>query len=198
MESQRSLFGPDKSDKEGAYSFDLETKKTFHEVGGSQNARDLGVSVAVLRNEETDEYSVYQEEDVNQLIDTLFSAEKVIGFNLLGFDYQVLAPYTPMDFSEVKTVDMMKDLEDALGKRMKLDDVADATLDASKSADGLQAVTWYKQGEIDKIIKYCKKDVEITSEVYRFGKDHGYVQIPAMDQVKDVQVDWKVREGNKV
>lgn len=195
MTAQQSLFSPGTDEKSGEYSFDLETKKTFHELEGQRDASELGVSVGVLREESTGDFNVFREDEVNALIDKLFTAEKVIGFNLLGFDYKVLEPYTPMDFGDIPTVDMMKDLQDSLDKRVKLDDVAEATLDVGKSADGVQAVTWYKRGEIDRIIEYCKQDVKITSEVFRYGTEHGHVKIPSMDQTREIPVEWTVRKG---
>ncbi len=190
MIGQQSLFQPDSSDENETLTFDLETQKTFHEVGGHQNTEDLKLSVGVIRNEESDEFEVFGEEEAEELAERLYSAELVIGYNVVDFDYRVLRPYTPLDFEEVKTLDMMKSIEKELNQRIRLDDVASATVDASKSADGLQAVRWYKQGKTDQIADYCREDVRITSRVYRFGKEHGYVRIPRHEGVQEVPVDW--------
>jgi DEAD/DEAH box helicase domain-containing protein len=190
MNGQQSLFQPDSSEEDEVLSFDLETQKTFHEVGGHQNTEELKLSVGVIRNEETDEFEVFREDEAEELADRLYSAKLVIGYNVIDFDYRVLKPYTPLDFAEVDTLDMMKSIEEVLNQRIRLDDVASATVDASKSADGLQAVRWYKEGKIDQIADYCREDVRITSKVYRFGKEHGYVRIPRHEGVQDVSVDW--------
>ena len=42
--------------------------------------------------------------------------------------------------------------------------------------DGIQAVKWYRQGAIDKLLAYCERDVEVTRDVYEFGKQHGFVR----------------------
>ena len=47
-----------------------------------------------------------------------------------------------------------------------------ATLDMEKSADGLQAIKWWKEGKIDEIKKYCEQDVKVTKEIYEFGKNN--------------------------
>ncbi len=188
--NQQSLFEPDDEEKSGVYTFDLETQKTFQEVGGRGNHGELKLSAAVLRNEETGEFLTYRESEVNDLIDQLFSAEKVIGYNLLDFDYPVLEPYTPLSFDEINTLDMLVDIERDLNRRVKLDDVAGATIGATKSADGLRAVRWYKEGEVDRVIEYCREDVRITSEVYRYGKEHGHVLVPRHEGTIEVSVDW--------
>jgi len=190
MNGQQSLFQPDEEDGDTVLTFDLETQKTFHEVGGDRNAADLKLSVGVVRDEDTGAYEVYTEDEAGDLVDRLFSAGRVVGYNLVEFDYRVLRPYTPLDFDRINTLDMLHTIEEKLNRRVKLDDVARATVDATKSADGLQAVRWYKQGKIDRISDYCQEDVRITSEVYRFGKEHGYVCIPRHDDVRNVDVDW--------
>ncbi len=190
MNGQQSLFQPDEQGGDAVLSFDLETQKTFHEVKGERDPANLKLSVGVIRDEETGDFEIFTEDEVEQLIDRLFSSRLVVGYNLIEFDYGVLKPYTPLDFDEIETLDMLRTIEEQLNRRVKLDDVARATVDAKKSADGLQAVRWYKQGKIDRIADYCREDVRITSEVFRFGKEHGYVCIPRHDDVKHVEVDW--------
>ena len=57
--------------------------------------------------------------------------------------------------------------------------------------DGLAAVRWYKTGQIDKIIEYCKKDVQVTRDLYEFGKQNGYVQfLDRSYRVRKVPVRW--------
>lgn len=190
-QSQQSLFAPSDDQKTGMVSFDLETQRTFHELEGKRDPSKLKMSVGVIRHEDTDEFDVFREDDVDELIDLLFSAETVIGYNLKSFDYGVLEPYTPLSFSEVSTLDMMTEIEKELDRRIKLDDVARATLGSTKSADGLQAVRWFREGKMDRIIDYCREDVRITSEVYRFGRDHGHIKVPRHDESLRVQVDWE-------
>jgi len=100
----------------------------------------------------------------------------VVGYNVLRFDYEVLRAYTDDPLSDLPTVDMLQDLYRTLGWRPKLDDVAAATLQERKSADGLQAVRWFRQGELNKVMAYCRRDVEVTYRVYEFGQRYGYVQ----------------------
>ena len=108
-------------------------------------------------------------------IDDPFQADTIIGFNLIHFDYRVLKLYTAKDFSQLKTIDMLLHIRDRLGFRVSLDSLARSTLGTSKSADGLQAIRWYRDGKMDELISYCKDDVEITYRLYQYGKENGYV-----------------------
>ena len=149
--------------------FDLETQKTFDDVGGRHNTRQLGLSVGVTYSTADQDYHVYTEGDVKDLVQDLSQADLVVGFNVLRFDYEVLRAYSDHPFTQIPTVDMLDHVYRALGFRVSLDSLASATLSAKKSADGLAAVRWYKTGQMDKIIKYCKQDVKVTKDLYEFG-----------------------------
>ena len=156
--------------------FDLETQNLFQDVGGRENIDKLRVACAVTWSTQINDFSVYWEKDVPALIEELKSAAKVIGFNLRGFDYPVLQPYVPeMRFASLPTLDLLLDLQKILGFRVSLDSIASASLGESKTADGLQSVAWFREGELDKVAEYCKADVEITRRVYEFGCDNGHI-----------------------
>jgi DEAD/DEAH box helicase domain-containing protein len=172
-------------------TFDLETQYTADEVGGWQNIRDMRLAVGVTYNADMNIYRDYTEEEADRLIATLRTADLVVGYNVLRFDYEVLRAYTDDPLSDLPTVDMLKDLYQTLGWRPKLDNVAAATLGEGKSADGLQAVRWFRQGQLDKVMAYCRRDVEVTYQVYRFGRRNGYVQVRDRRwRVHKVRVRW--------
>ena len=136
-------------------------------------------------------YRDYTEKDAKLLIATLRSADLVVGYNVIRFDYEVLRGYTDDPLSDIRTVDMLRDLYQTMGWRPKLDNVAAATLGESKSADGLQAVRWFREGKLDKVLDYCRRDVEVTWEVYQFGQRNGYVQYhDRRRRVHRVPVGW--------
>ena len=156
--------------------FDLETQNLFQDVGRRENIAQLKVACGVTWSTQKNDFSVYWERDMPALLEELRSATKVIGFNLRGFDYLVLQPYAPeMRFASVPTLDLLLDLQKILGFSISLDSVASATLGATKTADGIQAVEWYRAGELDKIAEYCKMDVDITRRVFEYGRDNGHI-----------------------
>ena len=172
--------------------FDLESQKLFEEVGGRDPSKLLlacGVTWSTARND----FSVYWEKDAAALVAELKAADRVIGFNIISFDYQVLKPYAPDEnFRAFKSTDMLQNIFRTLGFRLSLDSIAKATLGAKKSADGLQSVAWFKNGELDKVAEYCKADVDITRRVYEFGRDNGYVHYYSkLGSKLKVSVNWK-------
>ena len=171
--------------------FDLETRRSFAEVGGRSQLHRLGLSVGVAYRYDTDQYLVVTEETVDQLISLLLAADLVVGYNIRGFDYEVLRAYTDEDLHELPTFDLMYDLEQRLGFRPKLESVAVPTLGAGKSGDGLQALEWWRLGEIDKIVEYCREDVRVTRDLYDFGKRHRWVQVDRFGgKPRKVEVSW--------
>lgn len=171
--------------------FDLETQRSFNDVGGRSQMHRLGVSVGVVYEYATDRYSIFYEDTISGLIEILLNADLVVGYNIRGFDYEVLRAYTDADLHSLPTQDLMYDLEERLGFRPKLESVASATIGAGKSADGLQALEWWKQGEIEKIAEYCREDVRVTKEVYDFGKRNRCVLVGrSSGKSRQVDVDW--------
>ena len=117
----------------------------------------------------------------------------MIGFNIISFDYEVLKPYAPnANFRSFRSTDMLQDIFRTLGFRLSLDSIAKASLGATKTADGLQSVAWFKNGELDKVAEYCKADVDITRRVYEFGRDHDFVYYYSkLGSKLKVAVNWK-------
>jgi DEAD/DEAH box helicase domain-containing protein len=155
--------------------FDLETQKTFDEVGGRHNLGKLGLAVAVIYDTSTSEYRSYTEDQAAELVQDLRQADLVVGFNVLSFDYPVLQPYTEFPLHTLTTVDLLQHVHRQLGFRLPLQALAEATLGARKSADGLQSVRWFREGQVDKVIEYCQRDVELTMQLYEYGCQKGHV-----------------------
>jgi len=172
--------------------FDLESQKLFQEVDGRDPSKLL-LACGVTWSTERNDFAVYWEQDVQALVDELKSADKVVGFNIINFDYQVLKPYAPNEnFRAIRSVDMLQDIFKALNFRLSLDSIAKATLGTTKTADGLQSVEWFRNGELDKVAEYCKADVDITRRVYEFGRDNGYVNYYSkLGSKLKVSVNWK-------
>ncbi|HEU5180293.1 MAG TPA: DEAD/DEAH box helicase [Candidatus Polarisedimenticolia bacterium] len=155
--------------------FDLETMRSADEVGGWEHTHQMGMSVGVVYEEETSQYRIYREKDVERLLLDLVTADRVIGFNIDRFDLRVLGGYVGWDLKKIQTFDMLRYIHDRLGFRLRLDALAEATLGQRKTGDGLQALAWAREGRFDLIEEYCRKDVEVTRSLHRFGASSGYL-----------------------
>ena len=153
--------------------FDLETQKSADEVGGWGNIRDMRMSIGVTYSTARGDYLIYGEAQVNDLIKELQRADLVVGFNTVRFDYDVLVGHnTFFDPQQVHTLDMLVELEKTLGHRLSLDSIATATFGLEKTAEGLQAIEWFKQGKMAEIAEYCCFDVKLTKLVHEYGAQH--------------------------
>jgi len=174
--------------------FDLETQKSADEVGGWGNIRDMKMSIGVTYSTGRGEYTIYGESQVNELIEELRRADLVVGFNHERFDYEVLAGHNPFfDPEQVPSLDLMLDLKKELNHRISLDAVANATLGVEKTAEGLQAIRWYRQGKMLEIAEYCCFDVKITKLVHEYGATHGQLYYKnRFNQKLAVPVKWNL------
>jgi DEAD/DEAH box helicase domain-containing protein len=157
--------------------FDLETKKSFQEVGGKGREKLglLGISVLGAYSYNQDKFFVFEESELSQFDDLLKESGLVVGFNIREFDLPVFNPYTSLNLKNLNILDLMDDIVKGVGFRVGLSNLAQASFGAQKSADGLQALRWYKEGKMDEIKKYCLQDVKITKELLEHGKNNGHV-----------------------
>ncbi len=166
--------------------FDLETQRTAEDVGGWANKHLMRLSVAVIYDQAEGAFGFFWEKQVGELIARLKEADLIVGFNVRSFDYKVLSAYTAEPLEELlPTFDILDDLRDRLGFRLSLDHLALHTLGEGKTADGLQAVEWFKKGRMEELAAYCRKDVEITRDLFEFGCKKGYLL-------------YQTREGRRV
>lgn len=152
--------------------FDLETQKSAEEVGGWDRIRDMRMSVGVTYSGARDEYRIYSEPQVDELVKELARADLIVGFNNLRFDYEVLHSYTVLDLTQIPTLDLLVELQKKLDHRLSLDAVAAATLGVEKTSEGMQAIHWFRQGNLMDIAEYCCYDVKLTRLLHEFGTRH--------------------------
>ncbi len=170
---------------------DIETSNTFEDVGGYFPEK-LDVSVVVAYYYETDEYVHYLQEDLPKLFKRLEHGGRIIGYNSIGFDIPVLNRYYAGDLLQIPQLDMLAEIHASLGYRIKLDDVASASIGTSKSAHGLLAVKWWREGKYQDVIDYCQQDVKVTKEVYEFGLKNGYILFDDKSGVRrQVPIDFR-------
>ncbi|MGD9975876.1 MAG: DEAD/DEAH box helicase [Desulfatirhabdiaceae bacterium] len=165
-----------KPDSPMAYGvLDIETQRSAQEVGGWNRADRMGVSCAVLYDSRSDQYLEFLEHQIDDMIDHLFTLDRIVGFNIKRFDYEVLRGYSGRNIRQLNTLDILEVVHGFLGYRLSLDHLAKVTLGAEKSGDGLQALVWWKEGRIREIVDYCKMDVKLTRDLYLFGRQNRYL-----------------------
>jgi DEAD/DEAH box helicase domain-containing protein len=171
--------------------FDLETQLLADDVGGWDNISKMKLAGAVTHNLETGQFTRYREADVEALLADLRAATLVVGFNVLRFDYEVLRPYAGGQALQLPTVDMLVDIQKNLGFRLSLGSLAAGTLNQGKSADGLLAVQWFREGKIDQLLDYCQQDVVVTRDLYAYGRQNKCLKYrDKYGKVKLVAVKW--------
>ncbi len=154
--------------------FDLETLRGASDVGGWTNIHRMGVAMGVLCHLEEGRFEVYREDEVRGLIESLRRATLVIGYNVKRFDYRVLTGYTGENYERLlPTLDLFEDVTRRLGFRVGMGHLALETLGLGKSADGLQSLEWVRDGRLDLVEEYCRKDVEILRDLYLHGRREG-------------------------
>lgn len=171
--------------------FDLETQRSADDVGGWDKISRMGMSVGVTFSTATGGYRIYSEKQVNELVRELQRADLVVGFNNLRFDYEVLHGYTALDLRQLPTLDMLVDLQNTLKHRLSLDSLATATFGVEKTAEGLQAIRWFREGKLLEIAEYCCYDVKLTRLIHEYGCLHRQVYYNnQVGRKQPVAVNW--------
>jgi len=171
--------------------FDLETQKTFDEVGG-RNYEDLLISVLGAYRYDAETYDCYLENELHRFENLLIDSPLIIGFNIRKFDFPVLQRYVKIDTAKLPMLDLMEDIANRIGHRVSLDSVAQATLGIGKTGHGLDAIDYHREGKWDLLKSYCLNDVKITKEVYEYGLKNGHVYYMTRDgnDKRSVKVEW--------
>jgi len=178
--------------------FDLETQNIFQEIGSS-DPTDLDISVATVYDSDTDKYTTVTIDEIDQLWPIIEKADALVGYNSNHFDIPLLNKYYPGDLTQIKSIDLLDDIKKSLGRRLRLDSVAEATVGAKKTADGLQAVRWWKEGNIDDIKKYCEQDVKVTKKVFDYARKNGHVKFKDGHRKREIPLDttsWEDKEDS--
>ncbi len=165
---------------------DLETQKSFDDVGGRGKNHLLKISVCGIYDYTTDKYQIYREHEIPKLASLLQTADQIIGYNIKDFDFEVLRPYLNFNIDNVPYLDLLEEIAKAIGHRIKLEDVAQATLGKGKSGSGLDALLYFKQGRWDVLEKYCLDDVKVTKQVYDYVLKNGKLLYKDFFKVKEI------------
>lgn len=167
-------------------TLDIETSNTF--IDGSFDPSKLDLSIICIHDSKTDEFLSFTQEELPRLWPILEKADMLVGYNSDHFDIPLLDKYYPGELARIRSLDLMKEIKNVLGRRLKLDNIAQATLGRPKSADGLQAVRWWKEGKVDLVRQYCIEDVRITKEIYEYARKNKKLLYKDFDGVREVKL----------
>jgi len=176
--------------------FDIETSNAFSEVEGS-GPEALDLSVVAIHDSFDDQYYVYTQEELPKLWKKIEGADMLIGFNSDHFDIPLLNKYYPGDLTIIKSLDILKEIKEQYGRRMKLDQIAEGSFGINKSSHGLQAVKWWRNGEYEKVKQYCIDDVRITKQVYDYALENGGLKFKEGGKMNEIKLDtskWEIIE----
>ncbi len=177
--------------------FDIETANWMSDIGSS-NPADLTIALVGIHDSETNIYSSYLEHELHRLWNILERTDILVGYNSDHFDIPLLNKYYPGDLTRIKSLDIMKEVHTSLGRRLKLDSIAEATLGENKSASGAQSLQWWRAGEIEKVRAYCLKDVEITKNIFDYALKNNSIKYKELGKSREVKLDtskWLAESG---
>ncbi len=181
---------------------DIETQNLFSDVGGKENLTKLLLSVAGVYSYADKSFLTFTDKEISEFENLLRKTDLIIGFNIDHFDLPVLKKYLSVDLSKIPTLDIMNEVVDTMGHRVSLDDLCINTLGKKKSANGLLAVDFFRQGRMDELKKYCLDDVWLTRDLYEYGLENGEIKFTARDAnlpyIKTLKVNWAKYAGIKI
>ena len=177
--------------------FDIETSNIFSDVVKNDPTL-LDISVVGIYDSETDSYTTFEQKELGKLWPILEKTDLLIGFNSEHFDLPLLNKYYQGDLGKIRHVDILKEIRNSFGRRMKLDQIAEGTLGVRKSGHGLEATVWWAKGEYEKVKKYCLDDVKITKDIYEYALKNNALKFKEGNTIIDIKLDtsnWEKKDG---
>ena len=168
--------------------FDVETQNIFDDVGAHDPAL-LDISVVSAYDSRSDAYTTVSHDELPRLWPLFEGADALVGYNSNHFDVPLLNKYYPGSLLSIPSIDLLEAIRESLGRRVRLDSVAEATLGEKKNGHGLQAIEWWKQGEIEKIKAYCEHDVLLTKGLFEYALKNQKLLLREGLKVREVPID---------
>jgi DEAD/DEAH box helicase domain-containing protein len=171
-----------------AITFDIESISDSA-VRGRVDVSEQELTVVAIHDSATGECAAYTRDELPQLWPILEHADVLIGFNSNTFDVPLLNRYYPGDLVQIRSLDLLAEVANALGRRIRLQSLADATLGKGKSGDGLKAQDWWREGKYDKVKQYCIEDVKLTRALFDYALEHGVLKYKDLREIRDIKLD---------
>lgn len=168
---------------------DIETKNTFHDVGGRENLKDLDISIVGVYSYNEDKYFVYEEGELNELAPKLQKAQLIVTFAGKRFDIPIMEKYFHFSVGNINQYDILEKIEEKLGRRIGLNVLAEANLGLKKTGKSIEATYLYSEGKMDELKAYCLNDVKLTKELYDLIKKQGFLWIPQKDSNELIKLE---------
>ena len=178
-----------------AITFDIESVSDSV-VRGHIDVNEQELTVLAMHDSETGEYSSYTKEELSNFWPILERTDMLIGFNSDSFDIPLLNRYYPGDLSRVRSLDLLSEVQKVLGRRVRLQSIAEATLGKGKIGEGFNAGQWWKEGKKDKVREYCIEDVRLTRELYEYALANGILKYKDMLDTRDIKLDTSLWEAS--
>ena len=171
-----------------AITFDIESISDSV-VRGHIDVNEQELTVVAIHDSLTGEFSSYFKEDLHKLWPIIEHADMLIGFNSDVFDIPLLNRYYPGDLTHIHSLDLLNEVQKVLGRRIRLQSLAEATLGKDKSGNGLDAQIWWREGKKEKVREYCIDDVRITRELYDYALTNGVLKYKDLRDIRDIKLD---------
>lgn len=178
-------------------TFDIESVSDSV-VRGRIDVSEQELTVVAIHDSETNGYRSYFKEDLPRLWPILERTDMLVGFNSDSFDIPLLSRYYPGSLSHIRSLDLLAEVQKVLGRRIRLQSLAEATLGRKKTGDGLKAMEWWREGKRNKVAAYCIEDVHLTRKLYDYALQHGTVKYADFGTVHDIKLDtslWEKTNG---
>jgi len=194
-------------------AIDLETKNYSHDIGGWGNTHMFLVSTVTTWNGDTG--TVYVDEPVSDTfsksgiqtksirelkfdLDDLHKEGGILlGHNIAAFDLPVLRD--AMDiycinkyFNTKQYLDTSRMISTITKQRYSLNNLVQHTLGSEKIMDSADAPVVWKAGGYEEVAKYCVKDCQLVYDLWKHGKDNGFVKGYSIDNEEEtkMEVEW--------
>jgi hypothetical protein len=178
-------------------TFDIETANRLPSFSRGDLSK-LELALVGIHDSSTGEFSSYVKEELPKLWPILEDADALVGYNSDSFDIPLLNRHYPGDLTKIRSIDLMVEVQNVLGRRLKLQSLAEGTLGRGKKGSGLDSVEWWQQGLVEKVREYCIEDVRLTRELYDYMLKNGSVKYKDLRDIREIKLDtskWEISSG---